>query len=531
MESSNVAFFGTQCTSGKGTGIIFKTGDNTVIGTIANLSDSAEKKQTPLSIEIERFILIVSAVAIFLGVSFFLIGWIFKGTDLVTNLVFCIGIIVANVPEGLLATVTVSLALTAKRMAKKMVLVKNLESVETLGSTSCICSDKTGTLTQNRMSVSNMFFDGRIVDCSVNWQVYQKAKAKELAKPEKDQDINKVAKPEYTMNDAGFKLMVKTIALSTTSIFQYTPDSDEVRARVCKNSRWSQKDLKAELEKTNPPPSEAALAIFKEHSDIMIEEESKMNYIKRHVKGDASETGLLKFSQPILMKEYGGDYEDGLVDIREAFPVCITGEGDDKKAAEIPFSSDIKFNLLIRDSNMEVREPENAEENITVYIKGAPEKILNRCTRIIENGVEYDFDEKRRGNVDFANDTFGSTGERVLAFAKIELDPTVYNKAAKLGTPGYQFDVSTWKSWIEVTEYSDQVAGWFPMWDFSLCGLASLNDPPRPKVDVSVQKCKNAGIKVIMVTGDQPPTAAAIAFKVNIITKPDLEYNTMVTAW
>jgi sodium/potassium-transporting ATPase subunit alpha len=63
------------------------------------------------------------------------------------------------------------------------------------------------------------------------------------------------------------------------------------------------------------------------------------------------------------------------------------------------------------------------------------------------------------------------------------------------------------------------------MWSFTLIGLVSLNDPPRPKVDVSVQKCKAAGIRVIMVTGDQPPTAAAIAAKVNIITKPDLEYN------
>ena len=176
----------------------------------------------------------MSTVAIILGVSFFLIGWIFKGTDLVTNLVFCIGIIVANVPEGLLATVTVSLALTAKRMADKMVLVKNLESVETLGSTSCICSDKTGTLTQNRMSVSQMFFDGRIVDASVNWQIYQRAKAREAEKPEKDQDWNKVEKPQYSIADDGFKLMVKTIALSTTSFFQFTPDPDAIKAAVGK---------------------------------------------------------------------------------------------------------------------------------------------------------------------------------------------------------------------------------------------------------------------------------------------------------
>ena len=80
-----------------------------------------------------------------------------------------IGIIVANVPEGLLVTVTVCLALTAKRMAQKMVLVKNLESVETLGSTSCICSDKTGTLTQNKMTVSHLFYNFGMIDASVNY--------------------------------------------------------------------------------------------------------------------------------------------------------------------------------------------------------------------------------------------------------------------------------------------------------------------------------------------------------------------------
>ena len=93
--------------------------------------------------------MIISAIAISLGILFFVMGVVIE-TPLVSNLVFMIGIIVANVPEGLLATVTVCLTLTAKRMAEKKVLVKNLEGVETLGSTSCICSDKTGTLTQVR---------------------------------------------------------------------------------------------------------------------------------------------------------------------------------------------------------------------------------------------------------------------------------------------------------------------------------------------------------------------------------------------
>lgn len=113
---------------------------------IAHLASEAEQEDTTLKREIHRFIKIIFGVAVALGISFFIIAAI-SGYDYITNLVFCIGIIVANVPEGLLATVTVSLALTAKKMGEKAVMVKNLESVETLGSTTCICSDKTGTLT------------------------------------------------------------------------------------------------------------------------------------------------------------------------------------------------------------------------------------------------------------------------------------------------------------------------------------------------------------------------------------------------
>jgi len=131
---------------------VIAVGDNTFMGLIAKVMTATETEQTPISIEIEHFIQIISYIAFALGITFFAAGmWI--GYTFITNLVFMIGIIVANVPEGLLATVTVGLTITATRMAEENVLVKNLESVETLGSTSCICSDKTGTLTQNRMTV------------------------------------------------------------------------------------------------------------------------------------------------------------------------------------------------------------------------------------------------------------------------------------------------------------------------------------------------------------------------------------------
>jgi sodium/potassium-transporting ATPase subunit alpha len=164
LETANLAFFGTQIPKGTATGIIINTGDNTVMGRIARLTTVTEAEDTPIAKEIHHFIKIVSGVALFLGVSFGIIG-LLLGTDPITNLVFMIGIIVANVPEGLLATVTVCLTLTANRMASKQVLVKNLEGVETLGSTTCICSDKTGTLTQNIMTVAAATYDNTNYQC------------------------------------------------------------------------------------------------------------------------------------------------------------------------------------------------------------------------------------------------------------------------------------------------------------------------------------------------------------------------------
>jgi sodium/potassium-transporting ATPase subunit alpha len=200
FEADNAAFFGTQCTDGHGMGIVIKVGDSTIIGLIAGLTMVAETVETPLSIEIELFIKLIGAVALILGVTFFFFG-VAYGYDYITNLVFAIGIIVANVPEGLLCTVTVSLALTAERMAKKNVLVKNLESVETLGSTSCICSDKTGTLTQNRMTVCNMFISGEPIDCQINYQTYKSDIKACGGNSEKE---GKIPKPKYNILDPDF---------------------------------------------------------------------------------------------------------------------------------------------------------------------------------------------------------------------------------------------------------------------------------------------------------------------------------------
>ena len=155
LECRNMVFSGTLVQSGNGKAVIFGTGKNTQIGNLATLTKRTSSVETPLRKELNRFIKVISAIAIFLGTTFFLLAF-YSQNIFLASLIFAIGIIVANVPEGLLPTVTLALSLASQRMAKRNALVKQLESVETLGSTTVICTDKTGTLTQNKMTVNSL---------------------------------------------------------------------------------------------------------------------------------------------------------------------------------------------------------------------------------------------------------------------------------------------------------------------------------------------------------------------------------------
>jgi sodium/potassium-transporting ATPase subunit alpha len=161
LETKNLLLAGTSLVSGQGRAIVFATGMHTEFGKIAHLTQTAEKSASHLQQEIARLSKLVAIFATSLGLLFFAIGtWV--GLPFWTNLMFAIGIIVANVPEGLLPTVTLSLAMATQRMAKRNALVRHLPAVETLGATTVICSDKTGTLTENRMSVQQVFFAGAL---------------------------------------------------------------------------------------------------------------------------------------------------------------------------------------------------------------------------------------------------------------------------------------------------------------------------------------------------------------------------------
>merc|ERR1711981_248928 len=399
LETKNLGFFSTNAVEGTAVGMVVNIGDGTVMGRIAGLASGLTTGQTPIAKEIEHFIHLITAVAVFLGVSFFIIAFIL-GYHWLDAVIFLIGIIVANVPEGLLATVTVCLTLTAKRMASKNCLVKNLEAVETLGSTSTICSDKTGTLTQNRMTVAHMWFDNKIVEA-------------DTSEDQSGSSFNKEA--------SGWKTLERVACLCNRAEFK--PNQEQV------------------------------------------------SVLKREVNGDASEAAILKCTE--LSK-------GGVMEYRKR----------NKKVCEIPFNSANKYQVSIH-------ETEDTNDNrYLLVMKGAPERILERCSTIVVDGREMPLSEEWKNSFETAYMELGGLGERVLGFCDFMLPADKY-------PIGYPFD-------------PDDVN--FPVEGLRFVGLMSMIDPPRAAVPDAVLKCRSAGIKVIMVTGDHPITAKAIARSVGIIS-------------
>ncbi|CAG0880563.1 unnamed protein product [Darwinula stevensoni] len=400
LETRNLAFFSTNAVEGTAHGIVIRTGDDTVMGRIAGLASGLQTGETPIAKEIAHFIHLITAVAVFLGVSFFVIAFIL-GYHWLDAVIFLIGIIVANVPEGLLATVTVCLTLTAKRMASKNCLVKNLEAVETLGSTSTICSDKTGTLTQNRMTVAHMWFDNHIIEADTT----------------EDQ-----SGAHYDRNAPGWKALSRVAALCSRADF-----------------KGGQYNI--------PVP-------------------------KREVAGDASEAALLKCVEIAM-----GD----VASYRKRH----------KKVCEIPFNSTNKYQVSIHETD----DPN--DRSYLLVMKGAPERILERCSTIYIDGKESPLNDTWKEAFNSAYLELGGLGERVLGFCdyKLPLDKFPH---------GYPFDAEEQN---------------FPLERLRFVGLMAMIDPPRAAVPDAVAKCRSAGIKVIMVTGDHPITAKAIAKGVGIISE------------
>jgi len=367
LESRNMVFSGTLVQSGNGRALVYGTGMSTQIGKIVQLTKETVAVDTPIRIELRYFIRVISTIAIALGVLFFMLS-VVLGKPFIGSLIFAIGIIVANVPEGLLPTVTLALTMASKRMARKNALIRNLEAVETLGSTTVICTDKTGTITQNRMKVTTLVLGEH------EWSAYQEG----LAQAE------------------GF---------------------DEAWAAIvlCNNARLNQ------------------------HGYL----------------GDPTEGALLVFAQQ--MKPLNG--------FAARFP----------RIHESPFESATRRMITTHGNGQ-------GKPNLA-YMKGAPEIVFGKCTRMLRRGEIVEFDAAARQQALELYEVLAARGERVLALA------------------------------FKTTE-----APQADEHEFIYIGLLGMLDPPRDEIPDAVDKCRSAGIRVFMITGDYHTTAESISRQVGLYT-------------
>ncbi|PCH38584.1 aminophospholipid-transporting P-type ATPase [Wolfiporia cocos MD-104 SS10] len=398
-EADNLVFNSTLIVNGEGWGVVVRTGDHTLIGQIAALTGGETGNKSPLAVEIGRFVLMVSTIAITFAIVFFVVGitTVYKGAAAQT-VTFAVSILVAFVPEGLPSVVTLLLSIAAKRMATQNVLVKDLQGVETLGSLTLLATDKTGTLTRNQMTVTNLWSGRRM------YTAFQSNNDSESTEA-------------FSISTPGMREMVEISAL---------------------NSR-------VKFDKTDIP------------------------FEQRTILGDATETGLTRFAGRHI-----ADYDA----LHKQHP----------KVFEIPFNSSNKWALVILDKP-------HTDGSLTLYIKGAPERVLAKCSTYLKDGKAEPITDDFKQAYDEAYNYMASRGHRVIACAQMLLPSDPYDAS-------YPFSKND---------------GHYPGEDYCFCGLISLEDPPKHGVREAIGTLRLAGIKVMMVTGDHPKTAEAIARKINLI--------------
>lgn len=394
----NMVFQGTAVTRGRGRAIVAGTGMDTEMGTIARLLGSAEEEPTPLQLEVDRIGkmlgIAVIGIAIVVVTAILLTSDIDEASDLVDVLLVGVALAVAAVPEGLPAVLSVVLALGVQRMATRNAIVKRLSSVETLGSASVICSDKTGTLTRNEMTIE------RVVTAS----------------------------GEVEMTGSG-----------------YRPDGD-----LLGDGRPLDDDVL--LDEVRFVIAGGSLA-----NDAVLQEENG----EWTIQGDPTEAAFLVAEAKI----------DGLTDL-------VTSRFE--RIGEVPFTSERKL--------MSTLEANNGDEfDIAVVTKGAPDVLLGRCTSIRVAGNDVPLTDEHRRDVLATVDRLADQALRTLAVA--------YRPLPNGDRP-------------DPDESIEQ--------DLTYLGMVGIIDPPRSEAKISIAEARDAGIRVIMITGDHPRTAARIASDLGI---------------
>jgi len=389
-KKDDKVFMGTVCVSGKGIIEIEKTGMNTEIGRIAAMVQETEEEKTPLELDFEKLGKSITIGVLALCLVIFAAGWL-HGFEPLDMFITSVSLAVAAIPEGLPAVVTIVLAVGVQRMAKRKAIIRKLKAVETLGCTTVIATDKTGTLTRNEMVVKKFFANDRIVEVS---------------------GVGYEPRGVFTQDGKNAVLGKEDDLLLRIGVL-----CNNAYLKESENGEWQ----------IIGDSTEGALVVLGAKADMWKEE---------------------------LMKEY-------------------------PEIAVFPFDATRKRMTTIH----KIGKEKNAKR--IAYIKGAPESMLKISKLIFKDGKEKALQSSEKQRLLKLTEEFAAQGYRTIAFGYKELDH------AELS--------------VEAVEK-----------DIVFVGIAAMIDAPREEVKASIEKCKSAGIKVIMITGDHPLTAKNIGDQLGI---------------
>lgn len=389
-DQLNMAFMGTIIAAGNGKGVVVATGASTQMGKIAQTLAIPYEKPTPLQKNLSTLGKYLIAAAIGVSVVIFALGY-FQGRETHELLFTVISLAVAVIPEGLIAVVTVTMAIGVQRMAKRNAIVRSLPAVETLGAVNVICSDKTGTLTEGKMVATDLWVGNKLYTVSGTGVIPEGA-------------IYMDDKPVNEVHD-GLKKALITMSLCNDSVLQKD-----------KNGSWEGVG----------DPTEIALQVLAHKLDIKKE--------------------LLEMEWKFI-------------------------EG-------LPFDSDRKRMSMLYHHD---------SHGVQVLTKGAPEQVFEVCTEIMEEGKLRDFTDQEKKRFEKINSDMAGRGLRILALA-----------SRRLASQPKDVEPETIERGM------------------TLLGMVGVLDPARPEAKEAVAQCRRAGISVMMVTGDQAPTAINIATSLGI---------------
>jgi len=400
-DRKNMVFMGTHVIYGRGKAVVTATGMKTEFGRIAGMIQEAEEKPPPLKVKLNKFAKNLTKFIILVCAIIFILELIrepaaLEPKNLIDYFMVVVALAVSAVPEGLPAIVTIALALGARELAKHNAVIRRLAAAETLGSTTVICSDKTGTLTKGEMTVRRIFCGKQTVE--VTGSGYE---------PSGEFILN--SDPIDPKGNDSLSLILRIAAL-------------------CNNSRLENDGGQWRI---TGDPTEGALVVA------------------------AYKAGLRR------------------EDLEKQYP----------RLGEVPFSSERKRMTTIHSS---------PDGEIYAYIKGAPEIILERCSRIYEDGRERELTKHEKENILKINEEYASNALRVLAFA--------YRKLPK-----------------PKERYGEEIEN-----NLVFVGLMGMIDPPREEAIEANRLCKKAGIKTVMITGDHKLTAVAVAKEIGILEEESL---------